>query len=174
MPKEDPDDYVCRQCAARNRTCCRSNPRNTANCFPLSEFEIDILLSLYPHSEVIEMEANTQVFIAHMRKLFPDQKKAVPKMFPKKGRHPRLKTYADGTCIFLGDKGCVLPVKSRPYFCRIYPFWVCRQKITVFNDPGCLALNQSDSIKKLLQTFAVSPEKILKLYHDMFEKLNCS
>jgi len=173
MPKED-YEYVCRQCAAIYRTCCRSDPRNTANRFPLSAFEIDILLSIFPHSESIVMEDNSQTFLANMRKLFPDQKNAVQKLFPKQGRHPRLNTAADGTCILMSQNGCKLPAESRPYFCRIYPFWIHRKKITVFEDPECLALKRHQSIRKLLQTFAVSPEIILKLHNDMFEKLNCT
>jgi Fe-S-cluster containining protein len=42
--------------------------------------------------------------------------------FGPDGSRPILRRAADGSCTFLGSKGCTLPVGVRPLVCRLYPF----------------------------------------------------
>ncbi len=42
--------------------------------------------------------------------------------FEGDGTRRVLKRQANGDCTFLGDKGCVLPLETRPLICRIYPY----------------------------------------------------
>lgn len=43
-------------------------------------------------------------------------------VFRPDGTRRVLKREEDGNCIFLGERGCVLPLEVRPLVCRIYPF----------------------------------------------------
>jgi Fe-S-cluster containining protein len=42
--------------------------------------------------------------------------------FSPDGSRPILHRRADGSCMFLGERGCVLPLETRPLVCRLYPF----------------------------------------------------
>jgi hypothetical protein len=52
----------------------------------------------------------------------------------------RLKVNQAGQCVFLGPKGCRLPEKSRPLYCRLYPFWFTTDnRLMVMISSACLA-----------------------------------
>lgn len=38
------------------------------------------------------------------------------------GRRRVLTREPNGDCVFLGERGCVLPLETRPLVCRLYPF----------------------------------------------------
>ncbi len=164
---------MCIRCSAKFRTCCRADPKNTINCFPLSPAELHWLRSLHPDKAFAVQEPNSRSFIRHMRHLFPTTRE-IGRVFPPGAKHPRLKTTKDGSCVFLDSWGCLLPYEKRPLFCCIYPFWVNREKITAFDDPGCLAIQENQSIKDLLVLFDQTPREIYHLYHLMLKNLNCT
>ena len=72
---------------------------------------------------------------------------------------------ADGSCIFLNQNGCVLPVKDRPYYCRLYPFWFIHSKLFMLTSPECLAVNTCSSTSGLLALFKTDPSA-LRALHD--------
>lgn len=41
--------------------------------------------------------------------------------FNPDGSRPTLRRAGDGSCVFLGEAGCVLPLETRPLVCRLYP-----------------------------------------------------
>lgn len=106
-------------------------------------------------------EANSANFIKTMRNLFPLDKAKVKDAFLPEQSHLRLALAPDGACVFLSEHGCTLPQEARPWFCRIFPFWVVGKTVQCFHDESCLAIQEnSKSFLTLLQTFAYTPEEI--------------
>lgn len=43
----------------------------------------------------------------------------------------------EGNCVFLGERGCVLPLETRPLVCRLYPFDYNESGVLDDLSPGC-------------------------------------
>ena len=72
-------------------------------------------------------------------------------------------------CFFLNPgKGCILG-KSRPFVCRIYPFWIRNNKIVY--EPGekkeCNLGMKNVSIKKAMKILDENPKKIKKYFSEI-------
>ena len=103
------DPHVCKRCTDRGPTCCRLEPGEEKVCFPVSEMERDRILESFPDKGAFVQEANNKPFVDNLKRLFPKEKKLFDELFPEVKFHLRLATRPDGTCVFLGPEGCVLP-----------------------------------------------------------------
>lgn len=166
------EENICARCSKISRTCCRTRPENAANCFPLSGPEIEDLNRDFTGEDPVLRTKNSVEFIANLKKLIPDKKQAIEEQFPENGTHPRLKTTADGSCLLLRDRGCILPRRARPIFCRLYPFWVYKGKITLFDDPDCLALQEEKQPRRVLSLLGTTGREVLDMYLEMLKHLN--
>lgn len=171
MPQFSEED-ICTRCSKINRTCCRTQPENTENCFPVSGAEIESLGRYFSPDHQVLRTQNSFKFIHNLKKLIPDKKEAIKREFPENGTHFRLKTTEDGSCVLLGDKGCTLPWGARPFYCRLYPFWVYKGKITLFDDPECLALREKMQLRPLLSLLGTTGREILDMHSEMLKHLN--
>lgn len=110
-------------------------------------------------------EPNSPDFLKAMRDLFPGERDAIRAAFPDGESHMRLALDPDGACVFLSEHGCVLPRPARPYFCRIFPFWVVRGRLQCFQSEDCLAVReQPGNFMALLGAFDSSPVDITERY----------
>lgn len=110
-------------------------------------------------------ENNSQNFVRAMCNLFPGERKKIRQIFPDEAGHMRLALAADGGCVFLSATGCTLPKESRPWFCRIFPFWAVKNRLQCFQAEDCVAVRESGgNFSAVLDSFCVSPEEVLEHY----------
>lgn len=110
-------------------------------------------------------EVNSTAFIQAMCNLFPAEKARVKEVFPQNASHYRLALDKDGSCAFLTEYGCALPRRARPWFCRIFPFWVVGGIVQCFQDEGCLAVKEyGGNFIQLTGAFDSSPDDIMDRY----------
>lgn len=160
---------VCAQCAKIYPTCCTLS-QEKGILFVLSPAEIKQIANYVQKKNFFKTELNSAQLVQSLIAIFPDQKKDIIRIYPPNNYHFTLALKQD-KCYFLGEKGCLLPRQIRPFFCRIYPFWVRERRITLFKDNQCLALNQFKTVRELLKIFNISPEQILKLYQNYKQAL---
>jgi Fe-S-cluster containining protein len=184
-------EYVCARCAQTGETCCRLAQNFSGECFPLSTAELARIRETIPDIKdtvsvnlpnitativavtdnlltVIAPDApNTPAFMRAVNSLFPLEKEAVSQAFRPGGDHTRLALPDGRTCVFLSASGCLLPSEARPWFCRIFPFWVMGGKIRHFNSAACLALKENSSIRELLDSFGLTPGAVLNLFDQL-------
>jgi Fe-S-cluster containining protein len=133
-------------------------------CFPLSVTERNRIREILPYTGGFEQQPNSLAFIDNIRRLFPDEGKAVQELFPAKGNHIRLALDKNGACRFLGQHGCVIPKEFRPYYCRLYPFWVAGGEIFVFDSPTCLVRRECRSVRCMVEALDTNLAAVRDLY----------
>lgn len=160
-------EYICSKCAKIYPTCCKINNKQDL-LFPLTKKEIDILKKKYPRDDFFCKEKITAGFLINLKKIFPEEKK-IFYFFREKNFYFRL-SLIDNRCFFLKEDGCELETNIRPFFCRIYPFWIVNNKISIFKDKQCLAQKNND-IKELLKIFNYQIEQIFYLFNEYKKNL---
>jgi Fe-S-cluster containining protein len=159
----EPD--VCSRCAAAGPTCCELTPGQEEQCFPLSEMERRRIVDhLGLDRGVFVSEANSGAFLANMRHLFPRERRVLEALFPETGRHLRLSTDAAGRCVFLRAGGCLLPRSARPYYCRLFPFWMTGGRLTAFVAAGCLVHRQGRTVQAMLALLDCTEAQVRDLH----------
>lgn len=158
------DPGVCGRCAAQGDTCCKLAPGNEEFCFPLSIYEKERIQEVMPDEGLFVLEPNSKAFVDNVCRLFPEDTSVVHKLFPPHGDHFRLATDSTGTCRFLNEDGCVLHREIRPYYCRLYPFWMQGNKITVFDSATCLLRREALTIGTMLKHIGMSVEEVRDLF----------
>lgn len=159
------DEPVCARCAAAGPTCCSLTPGQEEVCFPVSEME---------RARIVEADglavggfvhqANTEAFLAQMGRLFPRDRKILPRIFPPGGEHLRLAVDRKGDCVFLRADGCRLPRDARPYYCRLFPFWISGGAVTAFAAPGCLVHREGRTVSRMLALLEYSEAGVRELH----------
>ena len=160
---------ICVQCAGQFPTCCRIAPGMESTCFPISpEEHARMALHKSESSEpACVEEPNTEIFLRAVHKLFPGRRTEIQRLFPPLDTHYRLSVTADGSCTFLNQNGCVLPMEDRPSYCRLYPFWFINAKLFTLTSPQCLAVKTCSSTSGLLALFNTDPSALRSLYDSM-------
>lgn len=173
-PREDSarlrvrDPLLCKRCASLGPTCCRIDPMSAEYLFPLSDAEYErILAEVGPELIFSAERANTAGFQTFLRSMFPARRREVAALFPIGLKHRRLAVTADGACVLLGSQGCVLPREARPFFCRIFPFWLSGGRMTVFDYPGCLGQREFSDPGRLLVAMGLEPGSLRRLHADL-------
>ena len=162
MPSRS-DPAVCKRCALVGPTCCTLSLGQEEFCFPLSVAEKDRIQDAAPDQGGFALEPNSTAFVGSVVRLFPGEEELVRALFPEKKFHFRLAVDKDGGCRFLGQQGCVIPVEARPYYCRLFPFWMAGDRVTVFDVPACLARKEGVQQKYMLDLLGVSPAQVRDL-----------
>jgi Fe-S-cluster containining protein len=142
---------ICRRCAGVGPTCCAQPPGTEETCFPISEMErrrIEEHLGL--DRGAFTLEPNSSAFRTRLSRFFPGESRLVERLFPAAGAHVRLRLDREGRCVFLRRAGCLLPRQARPYYCRLFPFWVTADRVTVFSAAGCLARREGQDLAGML------------------------
>lgn len=157
------DPAVCAACAGQGPTCCALVPGQEEACFPLSRVEMDRIRECVRGQGWFALEANSAAFVANVCRLFPADKRRVRQLFPKGGEHHRLATRVSGACTLLGESGCVLPVETRPYYCRLFPLWMDGGKLRVL-EAHCLARLRAKGPDELLRQVGLTAKSVRDLH----------
>jgi len=158
---------VCARCAAVNPTCCRLTPGKEDLCFPVSEIERQRIVEFGPKRGGLTGAPNSKAFLDNLVRLFPGDKAYLTRIFPLHGEHLRLATLPGGACTFLGPAGCVLPREARPYYCRLFPFWVSAGAVDAFDAKDCLASCEGRTVGRMLTLLEMPPAMVLDLHGRM-------
>lgn len=161
----DPD--VCARCAAVGHCCCVLTPGQEELCFPVSEMERQRIVESGPGRAGLCAAPNSAAFLGHMTRLFPRDRAWFAQVFPPQGRHLRLATRPDGRCVYLAEAGCRLPREARPYYCRLFPFWVSAGAVAAFEAKGCLAFKQGRTVQGMLSLLGMSQAAVRELHGRM-------
>ncbi|SDB02216.1 hypothetical protein SAMN05660653_00067 [Desulfonatronum thiosulfatophilum] len=136
------------------------------SCFPVS---LEEQARLEPHALLLgtpghSRTSNTDFFLHGLFRLFPGERQRIQVLFPEGETHRRLALTSDGSCIFLGTEGCILPRTDRPFYCRLYPFWYINAGLFTFSSRQCLAVNRVSSTAGLCALFKTDPSALRALY----------
>ncbi len=97
-------------------------------------------------------------------RLFGAEARAHQGAVPAGGFHDRLAVTKAGACALLGRQGCRLPRSARPYYCRLYPFWIRDGRQLYFQFSQCLAQKEAAGTAALLSSRGLTNADILDLY----------
>jgi Fe-S-cluster containining protein len=158
------DAVVCARCALQGPTCCHTEPGREEFCFPLSDTEQARMREFLPDAGGFVLEDNSAAFVDGVCRLFPGEDALVRELFPLRKQHMRLAVDGHGACRLLGSRGCQLPREARPYYCRLFPFWVAGGEITLFDAPGCLVRRESKTIAAALALLGMTRAQVLDLH----------
>jgi Fe-S-cluster containining protein len=159
----EPD--ICSRCAAKGQTCCELTPGQEEQCFPLSEVERHRIVEyLGLDRGAFTPEPNSGAFRANLHRLFPNERRVVDALFPETDRHLRLSVDAAGRCVFLQGHGCLLPRPVRPYYCRLFPFWVAAGRVTAFAAAECLVHRQGRTVSAMLTLLGATEAQTRELH----------
>ena len=161
------DPHICTLCASRGRTCCSLVPGNEELCFPLSRMERQMISDWGETAEFFEDMPNSPAFRDSLDYLFPEDRPRLRELFPKGGRHERLGTTPAGDCLLLGPGGCRLPRANRPWYCRIFPFWVRWGEVVVIPSPSCLGVRKSFTKTATLELYEIDDAGVLEIFANL-------
>ncbi|WP_285907301.1 YkgJ family cysteine cluster protein [Pseudodesulfovibrio pelocollis] len=155
---------TCRRCSLQGPTCCRMTAGQEEFCFPVSQMEKDRVRDHAPFTGGFVLAQNSAAFIDNVRRLFPGEDDLIQALFPPTGEHYRLTVDTMGACRFLGPEGCEIPHEARPYYCRLYPFWVVGRDVTFFDSATCLARREERTLPRMLKCFDTNKASVTDLY----------
>ena len=169
-PRGAPDgslsgETVCGRCAAAGPTCCTLSPGQEELCFPVSEMErTRIVEQVGLTLGAFVPETNSGAFLANLGRLFPADREHLPRLFPESGQHLRLAVDRAGNCVFLRLGGCCLPRPVRPYYCRLFPFWLTGRAVSAFAAPGCLVHRHGRTVARMLALLDCTEADVRELH----------
>lgn len=161
-PAEDP--HICSRCAQVHTTCCFVTPGNEEHCFPLSESEWKRIIEYCDNTGGFAEQRNSPSFLDTMKRLFPHDSTALAREFPAHGTHRTLASRENGVCYFLTEAGCRLPRDVRPWYCRLYPFWIRSGMLTMFTSTDCLVCRESINIPEALAFVDMSQKEVRRIF----------
>ncbi len=161
---------ICFQCSRIFPTCCVAPDNPDEEMTLISAEEAAMMQSITGVKNIGEYIAevpNSKEFFKKLASLFPyDIDKIIKKNKPGSS-HYRLKIKNEKQCSFLTKQGCLLPYNSKPWFCRIYPFWIMDGKVKLFTNNQCLALLRTSNISQAYEIFSINEKEILELYDNI-------
>lgn len=158
------DSDVCRRCSLQGPTCCRIASGQEEFCFPISQAEKERIQEHVPYTGGFVLSPNTKAFVDYVCRLFPGEEEQVRKLFPEGKEHFRLAVDSMGACRFLGPLGCEIPVEARPYYCRLFPFWMVACDVTHFDAATCLARREGGTLTRILNLLDTNRATVKDLY----------
>lgn len=158
------DPGVCARCAAQGPTCCHLAPGHEEFCFPVSDMEKNRILEVMSCRGGFVLEKNSEAFVDNVRRLFPGEENVVRELFPESQSHYRLAIGKDGACRFLGASGCSIPREIRPYYCRLFPFWMVGNEVIIFDSESCLARREARTLKRMLDNIGITRADVRDLF----------
>ncbi len=160
--------YICAICAQYGLTCCQLGKGKPKFIFPLSPAEKSTISALgqWTGHFSVKMQ-NSQKLVSRLYNLFPKDQGKIQALFHLDGPYERLLTDNQDNCIFLGSKGCLLSERTRPFYCRIFPFWVVDSKIALFRFQSCHAQKGVRTFNRIMTRFKINKSKIMSLYESL-------
>lgn len=161
---ENGNPDVCRRCSQQGPTCCRIAPGQEEFCFPLSQVEKERIQEHVPYTGGFVLSPNSHAFIDNMCRLFPGEEELIRALYPQGKEHFRLAVDSMGACRFLGPLGCEIPQEARPYYCRLFPFWVVGTDAIFFDSFICLARREGGTLTRILDILDTGRASVKDLY----------
>lgn len=158
------DSDVCRRCSFQGPTCCRIAKGQEEFCFPLSQTEKERIQEHVPYTGGFALQANSPAFAEYVSRLFPGEEDLVRELFPEGKEHFRLAVDSMGACRFLGPEGCEIPQEARPYYCRLFPFWMVDCEVIFFDSPICLVRREERTLTRMLHSLDTTKAAVKDLY----------
>ena len=156
---------LCGQCAAAGPTCCTLSPGHEELCFPVSDMErTRIVEQVGLGFGAFTPQVSSRAFAANLARLFPRDRDSLVRIFPEGGQHLRLSVDKTGNCLFLRADGCCLPRPVRPYYCRLFPFWMVGTAVTAFAAPDCLVHRQGRTVARMLALLDCAEAEVRELH----------
>lgn len=157
---------ICAICARDENTCCQKVNDSAGPSFPLSAVEKENI-SYYFQDKSIQFSVaapNSAKLILFLNNLFPNDVERVHIQYPEHGYHEQLLTDDKGHCVFLGLSGCTLIRKVRPFYCKIFPFWISDNRLGLFHLDYCQAQKDVGSVCKAMARLDIDYFQIVYLY----------
>ncbi|MDI6798001.1 MAG: YkgJ family cysteine cluster protein [Desulfatibacillaceae bacterium] len=153
---------LCARCAKRGKTCCQWSE------IYITQGDVNRILLMTGQSGFYEYRTaqNPQ---------YLDQADDPPwreHVFRADGARRVLKRGPGGDCIFLGNKGCLLPLDCRPLVCRLYPFTYHYEGIHEELETGC-PRELVESGDMLLKELDMNPEQARKWHQTLYAEICC-
>ncbi len=161
---QNDDADVCRRCSLIGPTCCRIATGEEEFCFPISLIEKERIQEHVPYTGGFVLARNSKAFIDYACRLFPGEGDIIRTLFPEGKEHFRLAVDSMGACRYLGPLGCEIPSEARPYYCRLFPFWMAGTVVTHFDTPSCLARREGGTLAGILDKLNMSKAGVKDLY----------
>jgi Fe-S-cluster containining protein len=121
------DEFLCVRCARHYKTCCqRCEIYVTPN-------DVDRITQHAQRSDFFEYRVPHDPDYADQ----DDDPTWRDHVFRQDGTRRVLKRQDNGDCTFLGPRGCVLPLETRPLVCRLYPYDYTERGIEAELSEGC-------------------------------------
>lgn len=158
---------VCARCARFSGTCCTLTPGQEEFCFPLSARERAAMEAAGAKAEHFTRQANTPGFLDNLCRLFPGEAGTIQALFPAEGSHDRLTVSLTGECQLLGPAGCLLPRQARPFYCRLFPFWIRTGRQLYFEFDHCQAQRESQGGSGLLERLGMTGADVRHAYSEL-------
>lgn len=156
------DSHLCAQCHQAGGGCCRTGPDGREYMFGLTRGEIEAMSrasGLEPR-RFVKADRPNPGFLAFLESLHPLFLQTMPK-----GRRLRLLLDDQGACCFLGPRGCRLPQKARPLYCRLYPLFVNPHgRLMVLASDACLAQAGARSWREVMKRLGQDEETVRELF----------
>lgn len=163
MPKDAESD-VCSRCAEHSGTCCTLTYGQEELCFPLSSQERAAMVAAGAQERHFAKQENTEAFVENLCRLFPGEAQRIQALFPLGGSHERLALAENGSCLLLGPEGCKLPRQARPWYCRLFPFWIRSGRRLYFEFPQCQAQLEAKGGGNLMARLGMTAEGVRSTY----------
>lgn len=163
---------VCEQCARLQKTCCERSAVEVA----LTEGDIIRIRRFYQADDFYRrIPVPPELSATYENPDCHDASMAlyVSGLFDEQGRRPVLNKQADGCCLFVAEKGCILPVEARPLLCRLYPYDWNDQKALWIQAPYCpreLFDDEADLVQQIGDQKDVALNLVEQLYAELASK----
>jgi uncharacterized protein len=122
---------LCIECSKAGKTCCQLG----SGVVLLTEGDIDRINKFTSKNDFWLFEEPKEYLENRIKSSFDPNMKYYA--LSKTGKVHTLKHKPDGNCIFLSDKGCVLPMDTRPLYCRIHPYDFVEDQVTGITFVDC-------------------------------------
>ena len=151
---------LCARCARQGKTCCQGRE------IYLTPGDKQRIGAFSGNEDFVEWSPTTDPS-------YLDQDDDPPwrqHVFGPDGRRRILKRSANGDCVFLGDRGCRLPLAVRPLLCRLHPLTYTAYGIDAEADEGCPRhlLDPDESLFEAVQlTMGLARQWYRQLYEEI-------
>ena len=156
----DQEEFLCARCAKHMRTCCQTSEIFT------TLGDVQRITEFTGKSDFHERRAPEDPVYAEQ----DDDPVWRDNVFDEHGTRRVLKRQPNGDCTFLGSKGCVLPMETRPLICRIYPYDYTEAGIREELARGC-PLELLRPVQGLLQALDMNLADAQRWHKQLYEEI---
>lgn len=155
------DEHPCAKCASIQRTCCQ-RAEVVVTVGDVARISRHVGREDFHHLRTPSDQAYSQQ---------DDDPNWARYVFDDHGRRDVLLRLEDGACMFLGDRGCVLPTEVRPLVCRLYPFTYTESGITGVEGEYCPVERVAPPRQGLIEALGMRLEDAIAWRATLYEEL---